>query len=55
MLGDVKFKVLDELIKNSSNDELLWMTGYMNGIVKNKQAAITPVADAAASKKITIV
>lgn len=55
MLGDVKFKVLDELIKNSSNDELLWMTGYLNGIVKNKQGVVTPVADTAASKKITIV
>ena len=55
MLGDVKFKVLDELIKNSSNDELLWMTGYLNGIVKNKQATVTPVAETAASKKITIV
>jgi sulfite reductase (NADPH) flavoprotein alpha-component len=55
MLGDVKFKVLDELIKNSSNDELLWMTGYLNGIVKNKQVAAAPVAEAGASKKITIV
>ena len=55
MLGDVKFKVLEELIKNSSNEELLWMTGYLNGIVKNKEAVAAPVTDAAVSKKITIV
>ena len=54
MLGDVKLKVLEELIKNSSNEELLWMNGYLNGIVKNKIAVAEPVV-AASSKKITIV
>jgi sulfite reductase (NADPH) flavoprotein alpha-component len=55
MLADVKLKVLEELIKNSSNEELIWMNGYLNGIVKNKMVAVAPVADTAASKKITIV
>ena len=57
MLADVKLKVLDELIKNSSNDELLWMNGYLNGIVKNKAAVNMPVAinSGAGSKKMTIV
>ena len=54
MLVDVKLKVLDELIKNCSNDELLWINGYLNGIVKNKITVAEPVADAA-SKKITII
>jgi sulfite reductase (NADPH) flavoprotein alpha-component len=54
MLADIKLKVLDELIKNCSNDELLWMNGYLNGIVKNKNTAPETVVDAAA-KKITIV
>jgi sulfite reductase (NADPH) flavoprotein alpha-component len=57
MLADVKLKVLDELIKNSNNDELIWMNGYLNGIVKNKVAVTTAAAPAAAGavKKMTIV
>lgn len=58
MLADVKLKVLDELIKNSNNDELIWMNGYLNGIVKSKSGvtatATAPVANGAA-KKMTIV
>jgi sulfite reductase (NADPH) flavoprotein alpha-component len=55
MLGDVKLKVLEELIKNSSNDELIWMNGYLNGIVKNKITVVAQPASDTASKKITIV
>lgn len=57
MLADIKLKVLDELIKNSSNDELLWMNGYLNGIVKNKVTVSTtlPAAANGSAKKITIV
>lgn len=57
MLADVKLKVLDELIKNSNNDELIWMNGYLNGIVKNKTAVNTSITAAAgsSSKKLTIV
>lgn len=55
MLADVKFKVLEELIKNSNNEELIWMNGYLNGIVKNKLVSASSVAETTASKKITIV
>lgn len=57
MLADIKLKVLDELIKNSNNDELIWMNGYLNGIVKNKAAVSIPVATVSgtSSKKMTIV
>jgi sulfite reductase (NADPH) flavoprotein alpha-component len=54
MLADVKLKVLEELIKHSSNEELVWMNGYLNGIVKHSIAAAAPVTETA-SKKITIV
>ncbi|MGC4103284.1 diflavin oxidoreductase [Ferruginibacter sp.] len=55
MLAEVKLKVLEELIKNSNNDELLWMNGYLNGIVKNKFTVSTPEPAAnTAAKKITI-
>lgn len=58
MLADVKLKVLEELIKNSSNEELIWMNGYLNGIVKNKITAVSAAPTTVAetnSKKITIV
>ncbi|MFN8253269.1 MAG: flavodoxin domain-containing protein [Ferruginibacter sp.] len=57
MLADIKLKVLDELIKNSNNEELIWMNGYLNGIVKNKVTVSTtlPAAANSSAKKITIV
>lgn len=56
MLAEVKLKVLEELIKNSSHDELIWMNGYLNGIVKNMVATVAaPAAIDNNSKKITIV
>jgi sulfite reductase (NADPH) flavoprotein alpha-component len=55
MLADVKLKVLDELIKNSNNDELIWINGYLNGIVKNKVATTPAVTPSGVAKKITIV
>lgn len=57
MLADIKLKVLDELIKNSNNEELIWMNGYLNGIVKNKVTVSTtlPAVNNGGAKKITIV
>jgi sulfite reductase (NADPH) flavoprotein alpha-component len=57
MLADVKLKILEELIKNSNNEELIWMNGYLNGIVKSKIISVEPAPAAAdtPAKKITIV
>ncbi len=33
MLAEDKLKILKDLINNFSNEELLWMNGYLNGIV----------------------
>jgi len=58
MLADVKLKVLEELIKNSNNEELIWINGYLNGIVKNTIAHPAAVATPGVNspgKKITIV
>ncbi|MEI9955146.1 MAG: flavodoxin domain-containing protein, partial [Ferruginibacter sp.] len=55
MLADVKLKVLEELIKHSNNEELIWMNGYLNGIVKNKTTTAEPATENATAKKITIV
>jgi sulfite reductase (NADPH) flavoprotein alpha-component len=61
MLGDSKFKILLDLINNSSKEELIWMNGYLNGIVQSQiqtgQAAgsVTAATAAPAVNKITIV
>jgi sulfite reductase (NADPH) flavoprotein alpha-component len=54
MLVENKFKILSDLINASSNEELIWMNGYLNGIVKTKTVQQEVVNDSAA-KKITIV
>ncbi len=57
MLGESKLKLLLELINGASKEELIWMNGYLNGVVKTQVSA--PVAVAAVTvpvvNKITIV
>ena len=59
MLGENKFKILLDLINTATKDELIWMNGYLNGVVKNQVPAAEPVAATtvagAAVNKITIV
>lgn len=55
MLGENKIKILQDLVNNSTKDELIWMNGYLNGIVQAKTAPIAVVAGSAAVNKITIV
>ena len=60
MLGDSKFKVLLDLISNSSKEELIWMNGYLNGVVQTQTQTVQPTASTAAASapavsKITIV
>jgi sulfite reductase (NADPH) flavoprotein alpha-component len=56
MLGEPKLKVLLELIKLSSHDELVWMNGYLSGLLaraeKAEQTASTSLKPAVG--KITI-
>ena len=54
MMVENKFKILLDLVNNSTHEELIWMNGYLNGIVKNKTVQQQVVAETAA-KKITIV
>jgi sulfite reductase (NADPH) flavoprotein alpha-component len=56
MLVENKFKILLDLVNNSTKEELIWMNGYLNGVVKNYTAAPQPAAAATpAVNKITIV
>ena len=36
MLGESKFKIFLDLISNSGKDELIWMNGYLNGVVQKQ-------------------
>lgn len=45
MLNESKLKSLLDLINASSKDELIWMSGYLNGVLNGKVAA-TPTANA---------
>lgn len=59
MLGDNKLKTLLDLISTSTQEELIWMNGYLNGVVQGKTtSAVSTSAVAMAApavNKITIV
>ncbi len=53
MLAENKLKALLDLIKQSTNEELIWMNGYLNGIVSSKSSDEKPVTKSGVNK-ITI-
>lgn len=57
MLGESKFKIFLDLINNSGKEELIWMNGYLNGVVQTQaRPSAAPEAESiAAVNKITIV
>ena len=56
MLVENKLKILHDLINNSSREELVWMNGYLNGIVHEKTPKQEDLIGAATGvNKITIV
>ena len=55
MLGENKIKILQDLVNNSTKDELIWMNGYLNGIVHAKTASVAISGGIASVNKITIV
>jgi sulfite reductase (NADPH) flavoprotein alpha-component len=54
MLVEQKLNTLLELINTSTNDELIWINGYLNGVL-SKQKPEVKVAPKNATQKITIV
>jgi sulfite reductase (NADPH) flavoprotein alpha-component len=55
MLVEHKLKTLQELINTSTHDELIWVNGYLNGILaKHDTNEIQPVAKKVGVNKITI-
>ena len=55
MLEENKLKILKDLVTTSSREELIWINGYMNGIVQQLAGkAETAKAVVSSTKKITI-
>ncbi|MEP6596732.1 MAG: flavodoxin domain-containing protein [Ginsengibacter sp.] len=53
MLAENKLKTLLELINKSTNEELIWMNGYLNGIVSKQTSNENPIVKSGINK-ITI-
>ncbi len=53
MLAENKLKTLLELISKSTKEELIWMNGYLNGIVSQQASEVAPVVKSGINK-ITI-
>lgn len=54
MLESNKLKIFLDLINNSTNDELIWINGYLNGLVSNQNKIEDPKLSTSSVKKITI-
>src|SRR5688572_21902023 len=60
MLSQFKLKIVQELISSSTKEELIWLNGYLSGLLSNGMlseapAAATPAAPAKNPGKVTIV
>ena len=55
MLGENKLKILQDLVKAATKDELIWMNGYLNGVVQQYTLGAEPsFVPVSAIKKMTI-
>jgi len=54
MLPEHKRKILLDLINSASNEELIWMNGYLNGIVSKQSTTDVPPVAKSGVNKITI-
>ncbi|MBI3719089.1 MAG: flavodoxin domain-containing protein [Sphingobacteriales bacterium] len=56
MLAEPKLKIILDLVQSSTKEELIWMNGYISGLINNgkNQEQIVPASPSSAVKKITI-
>ncbi len=54
MLTAYKLKIIHDLIKSSSKEELVWLNGYLSGIIRHQEETQEPVAAITKGGKITI-
>ena len=55
MLAEHKLKLLQDLVRTSTKEELVWMNGFLAGVLMNchDQSALAPTSAAAASAPAT--
>jgi len=54
MLIEPKLKLLHELVQSSTKDEMIWMHGYLSGVLSNGQEQTRPSEAKPSAKKITL-
>ncbi|RTL59031.1 MAG: sulfite reductase [Sphingobacteriales bacterium] len=56
MLAEPKLKIILDLVQSSTKEELIWMNGYISGLISNgkSQEEVAPASPSSAVKKITI-
>jgi sulfite reductase (NADPH) flavoprotein alpha-component len=54
MLADNKLEIFNKLVSSLSNEELIWVNGFLNGLVSSKDKQVQPAIDKPAVNKMTI-
>lgn len=54
MLAEPKLKIILDLVQSSSKEELIWMNGFLSGLINNGQSQEQTAVAAPSVKKITI-
>jgi sulfite reductase (NADPH) flavoprotein alpha-component len=55
MLAPSKLKLLQDLVDSASREELVWVNGYLKGLLAKEERGQEPAAPTATAKKVTIV
>jgi sulfite reductase (NADPH) flavoprotein alpha-component len=55
MLAPSKLKLLQDLVDSASREELVWVNGYLSGLLAKEESSQEAAAPAATAKKVTIV
>ncbi len=55
MLAGPKQKILTELVDGASKEELIWINGFISGIINGQNASLSNPVTTSAPKKITLV
>ncbi|WP_207435290.1 diflavin oxidoreductase [Sabulibacter ruber] len=49
MLAEAKLKALQELVQQSSKEELIWMSGYLSGLISSQGVGVSAATEAVAA------
>lgn len=55
MLTELKFKALQDLLSGAGREELVWINGYLSGILKGDEVKVAEIPNNAVTRKVSIV